>query len=122
LANWLPRRCKEASEGSLSPAYPALDQIPGWREAQRSGTPTRPAGSSAWTRRPPTWPPTTNGPGTIRPRTSRNAPWASGCIPKRITRRAGKLDAAKEKQLDEVVPGWRQGRERSAQRQIRDRE
>lgn len=30
----------------------------------------------------------------------------------RITDRAGKLTPAKEKQLDKVIPGWRQGRQR----------
>ena len=30
----------------------------------------------------------------------------------RITYRAGKLDPAKEAQLNEVIPGWRQGRPR----------
>jgi hypothetical protein len=32
----------------------------------------------------------------------------------RIDYRAGKLTAAKEKQLNEVIPGWRHGRSRRA--------
>ncbi|GAC1353417.1 MAG: hypothetical protein NVSMB43_27320 [Pseudarthrobacter sp.] len=32
LATWLARRRSEAADGTLSPAYAALDTIPGWRE------------------------------------------------------------------------------------------
>ncbi|SEQ59732.1 helicase associated domain-containing protein [Arthrobacter sp. OV608] len=122
LANWLPRRRKEASEGSLSPAYAALNQVPGWREypTKRDADEARwkqpldqaaayLAADNQWARHNKTEDQSERTLGV----------WLHT---QRITRRAGKLDAAKEKQLDEVVPGWRQGRARSAQRRIRDRE
>ncbi|WP_455834107.1 helicase associated domain-containing protein [Pseudarthrobacter siccitolerans] len=110
LAAWLQRRRKEAAEGALSPAYADLDQIPGWREHVTK----RCADEARWKQRLDEVAAYLAA-GNQWPRHNKTEDQEERTLgvwlhTQRITRRAGKLDAAKEKQLDEVVPGWRQGR------------
>jgi hypothetical protein len=111
LATWLQRRRKDAAEGTLSPAVAeALDTIPGWREhtAKRAADAARwqqrLAAVTAWLAASQDWP-RHNKTEDQEERTL--GVWLHT---QRIDARAGKLTAAKEKQLNEVIPGWRQGR------------
>ncbi|SEQ04956.1 helicase associated domain-containing protein [Arthrobacter sp. OV608] len=111
MAEWLTRRRKDDAKGTLSPTYAeALDSIPGWRQ----NTAKREADAVRW-----------------KDRLTEVAAWLAGgndwprhqktderdertlgvwLHTQRIDHRAGKLTAAKEAQLNEVIPGWRQGR------------
>lgn len=114
LATWLQRRRREAADGTLSPAYArALVSIPNWREQ-----PTRRAADKVrWTQRlgevasylasRNDWP--------RHHRTEDQDERTLGIWlhTQRIGSRAGSISPAREKQLDEVIPGWRQGRTRS---------
>jgi len=112
LAGWLLRRRKEAAEGCLSPAYASLDKIPGWREYPTK----RDADEARWKQRLDEVAAYLAA-GNQWPRHNKTEDQEERTLgvwlhTQRITRRTGKLDAAKEKQLDAVVPGWKQGRTR----------
>ncbi|WP_181037592.1 helicase associated domain-containing protein [Arthrobacter sp. ZGTC412] len=111
LGAWLVHRRREAAQGSLSPIYrEALAVIPGWdkpstrkaddeaRWQQRLGElqKIRVAGGD-WPRHQKT--------DDIHERTL--GVWLHG---QRIDYRKGRLAPAKEKKLNEVLPGWREGR------------
>lgn len=113
LATWLHRRRKDAAEGTLSPVYAqALDSVPGWREqptkreADEARWKQRLAEVAAYLAAGNEWP-RHNKTDDQEERTL--GVWLHS---QRITYRAGKLTAAKEKQLNKVIPGWRQGRQR----------
>jgi hypothetical protein len=111
LGVWLHRRRQEASRGVLSPIYQeALDVVPGWHQAstkkaddearwkQRLSQVARHlAGGNDWPRHNKT---------DIKEERVLGV-WLHG-----IDHRAGRLDPAKEAQLDALIPGWRQGRAR----------
>lgn len=111
LASWLYRRRKEAAAGTLSPIYrEGLAVIPGW-----DGPSTHAAEAAArWQRRLQDLQEFS---ATVKdwPRHQKTADryerdlgvWLHG---QRIDYRAGRLDTAKEKQLNELLPGWREGR------------
>lgn len=113
LAGWLARRRKDAVDGTLVPAYAAaLDTIPGWREhttkrdADAARWAQRLAEVSAWLAAGNDWPRHQK----TDDRDERTlGVWLHS---QRIDARAGKLTAIKEKQLNGVIPGWRQGRQR----------
>jgi hypothetical protein len=111
LGAWLARRRRQASEGALSPAYrAALAVIPGWDRPS-----TRKAEDEArWQQRLEKlhairlaggdWPRHQK----TDDRYERTlGVWLHG---QRIEYRAGRLDPAKEKKLNEILPGWREGR------------
>ncbi|MDQ0923372.1 hypothetical protein QF038_001880 [Pseudarthrobacter sp. W1I19] len=113
LAVWLHRRRKDAAQGTLSPAYAdALDVIPDWRKpsAKQADDEAR------WTQRlaevasyraaDNDWP--------RHNKTNDQSERVLGVWlhVQRINDRAGKLDPAKKTKLDEIIPGWRQGRAR----------
>ena len=113
LAEWLTRRRKDAADGPLSPAYAeALDAIPGWREH----TAKRAADAVRWKQRleeVAAW----LAAGNDWPRHQKTEDQEERTLgvwlhTQRIDARAGKLTPAKEKQLNEAIPGWRQGRQR----------
>ncbi|MDT0168891.1 helicase associated domain-containing protein [Pseudarthrobacter sp. BRE9] len=113
LAGWLARRRKEAAEGSLSPVYAqGLDAIPRWRDypTKRDADATRwqqrLAEVAAWLAAGGDWP--------RHSKTDEHEERTLGVWlhTQRIDHRAGKLTSAKEKQLNTVIPGWRQGRQR----------
>jgi hypothetical protein len=113
LAEWLTRRHRDSAEGTLSPAYAdALETIPGWREhtAKRAADAARWKQRleevSAWLAAGNDWP--------LHNKTDDREERTLGVWlhTQRIDARAGKLTAVKEKQLNEVIPGWRQGRVR----------
>lgn len=115
LAGWLIRRRRDAAERTLSPAYAeALETIPGWREhtAKRAADAARWKQRleevSAWLAAGNDWPRHQK---TDHPEELTLGVWLHT---QRIDRRAGKLNAAKEKQLNEFLPGWRQGRQGGA--------
>jgi hypothetical protein len=113
LGVWLLRRRREAAEGNLASAYrDALAAIPGWdspstRKADDAGrwqkrleeiAKLRDAGGD-WPRHQKT-----------DDRVERTlGVWLHT---QRIDYRAGKLSSAKEYSLNEVLPGWREGRGR----------
>jgi hypothetical protein len=112
LAGWLARRRVQAAAGALSPAYAALDTIPNWRDQPTK----RDADAARWKQRLAEvagylatgneWPRVNK----TEDRDERTlGVWLHT---QRIDYRAGKLTAAKEAQLNEVIPGWRQGRPR----------
>ncbi len=117
LAVWLHRRRKEAAQGTLSPAYAdALDVIPNWRKpsAKQADDEARwtqlltevaeyRAAGNDWPRHNK----------TNDPLERRLGVWLHS---QRINDRAGKLNPAKRTQLDAVIPGWRQGRQKAAKR------
>ncbi|MBT2568160.1 helicase associated domain-containing protein [Arthrobacter sp. ISL-85] len=113
LAEWLTRRRKDAAAGALSPAYAtALDAIPNWRDhstkrdADAARWKQRLAEVAAWVAAGNDWP-RHQKTGDREERTL--GVWLHT---QRINQRAGKLTAAKEKQLNKDIPGWRQGRVR----------
>ncbi|BCW78883.1 helicase associated domain-containing protein [Arthrobacter sp. NicSoilC5] len=113
LAGWLTRRRREAAEGGLSPVYAqALDTIPGWRDYPTK----RDADAARWQQRLVEVAAWLAG-GNDWPRHNKTEDQEERTLgvwlhTQRIDYRAGKLTAAKEKQLNDVIPGWRQGRAR----------
>lgn len=113
LAGWLARRRQEAAEGSLSPVYAlALDAIPGWRDQLTK----RDADAARWQRRLVEVTAWLAG-GNDWPRHNKIDDQVERTLgvwlhTQRIDARAGKLTAAKVQQLNDVIPGWRQGRVR----------
>ena len=111
LAEWLTRRRKEAAAGTLSPVYAtALDTIPSWREQPTK----READATRWQRRLAEVAAYLAA-GNDLPRHNKTDDQEERTLgvwlhTQRIDFRAGKLTAAKEKQLNEVIPAWRQGR------------
>jgi Helicase associated domain len=121
LGSWLVHRRREAAQGTLSPIYrEALAVVPGWDKLS-----TRKADDEArWQQRLEElqkiraargdWPRHQKTDDTHE-RTL--GVWLHG---QRIDYRAGRLDPAKEKMLNEVIPGWREGRgHRGGRRQPR---
>ncbi|TQJ36742.1 helicase associated domain-containing protein [Arthrobacter sp. SLBN-122] len=113
LAAWLVRRRHDAGNGTLSPAYAlALDTIPNWRDyptkrdADEVRWKQRLAEVAAYLAAGHDWP-RHNKTDNQEERTL--GVWLHT---QRIDYRAGKLTSAKEAQLNEVIPGWRQGRRR----------
>ena len=113
LAEWLVRRRKDAANGTLSPVYTeGLDTIPGWRDY-----PTKlDTDATRWTQRFGELAAYLAA-GHELPRHNKTDDGQERTLgvwlhSQRITARAGKLDSAKEKQLNETIPGWRQGRAR----------
>ncbi|UKA73400.1 helicase associated domain-containing protein [Arthrobacter sp. FW306-06-A] len=111
LASWLANRRRDAAEGTLSPTYRyALAVIPGWDKPS-----TRKAeDEKRWHQRLKElhriraaggdWP--------RHQKTDDQAErtlgvWLHG---QRIDYRAGRMDPAKEQQLNTLLPGWREGR------------
>lgn len=113
LTAWLHHRRQEAAQGTLSPTYAqALDSIPGWskpstRQADdQARWEQRLAEVSAYRAADNDW-----------PRHNKTQDQSERVLGvwlhvQRMNDRAGKLDPAKKAQLDEVIPGWRQGRRR----------
>lgn len=111
LAAWLANRRRQAAEGTLSPVYrDALSVIPGWDESSR-----RKADDEArWKQRLKEirriraaggdWPRHQK---TDDKHERSLGVWLHG---QRIDYRAGRLAPAKEKKLNELLPGWREGR------------
>lgn len=113
LAAWLHHRRQEAAHGTLSPVYAeALNVIPGWSSPStkqandKARWKQRLAEVSAYRAAGHDWP--------RHNKTSNQTERVLGVWlhTQRIDYRAGKLTAAKETQLNEVLPGWRQGRAR----------
>ncbi|MEW1810476.1 helicase associated domain-containing protein [Pseudarthrobacter phenanthrenivorans] len=113
MAAWLHRRRQEAAQGTLSPVYAkALDVIPGWSRRSRKQADDearwkrRLAEVSAYRAGNHDWP--------RHNKTNDQTERVLGVWlhTQRIDYRAGKLTAAKETRLNEVIPGWRQGRAR----------
>ena len=113
LAEWLTRRRKDAGDGTLSPAYAAaLDAIPNWQDYPTK----RDADAARWTRRVAEMTAYLAA-GRDWPRHNKTEDQDERTLgvwlhTQRIDYRAGKLSAAKEAQLNKVIPGWRQGRSR----------
>lgn len=112
LAGWLARRRAQAAAGTLSPTYAALDTIPNWRDQPTK----RDADAARWQQRlvevaaylaaANEWP-------RVNKTNDRDERVLGVWLhTQRIDYRAGKLTAAKEAQLNEAIPGWRQGRAR----------
>lgn len=123
LSAWLVRRRRDAAQGTLSPTYrEALAVIPGWDKPS-----TRKADDEArWQQRLEElqnlraaggdWPRHQK---TDDKRERTLGVWLHG---QRIDYRAGRLVPAKEKKLNEVLPGWRDGRgHRGGRRQPRSK-
>ncbi|MFF1880191.1 helicase associated domain-containing protein [Pseudarthrobacter sp. NPDC058196] len=113
LAGWLARQRQRAAAGTLTPVYaPVLDQVPGWR-----GYPTkRDVDAARWKQRLAEVAAYLAA-GNEWPRHNKTQDQQERTLgvwlhTQRIDYRAGKLTAAKEKQLNQVIPGWRQGRPR----------
>ncbi|MBT2566224.1 helicase associated domain-containing protein [Arthrobacter sp. ISL-85] len=113
LAEWLTRQRKDSAAGTLSPTYAkALDTIPGWRDnptkrdTDAARWKQRLAEVTAWRAAGNDWP--------RHQKTDNQEERTLGVWlhTQRIDHRAGKLTDAKEKQLNKVIPGWRQGRVR----------
>lgn len=111
LGAWLVHRRREAAQGTLSSFYrEALAVIPGWDEPS-----TRKADDEArWQQRLEEIQ-KLRASGSDWPRHQKTEDthertlgvWLHG---QRIAYRAGRLAPAKEKKLNEVLPGWREGR------------
>lgn len=111
LGVWLHRRRQEAAQGVLSPIYKeALDAIPGWHYPSTKKTDDEArwkqrlaevadylAGGNDWPRHNKT---------DIKEERVLGV-WLHV---QRTNHRAGRLDSAKEAQLNAVIPGWRHGR------------
>jgi hypothetical protein len=123
LGAWVVRRRRDAAQGTLSPTYrEALAVIPGWDKPS-----TRKADDEArWQQRLAElqnlraaggdWPRHQK---TDDKRERTLGVWLHG---QRIDYRAGRLAHAKEKKLNDVLPGWRDGRgHRGGRRQPRSR-
>lgn len=113
LATWLGRRREEAADGTLSPAYgDALNTIPGW------GAPSmKHVNDEARWKQRLSEVAAYLGAGNEWPRHNKTKDQEERTLgvwlhTQRIDYRAGKLTAVKEAQLNEVIPGWRQGRPR----------
>lgn len=113
LATWLQRRRKEAADGDLSPVYAqALEAIPNWREqptkrdADAARWQQRLAAVTAWLVAGGDWP--------RHNKTDEHEERTLGVWlhTQRIDHRAGRFDPAREKLLNETIPGWRHGRQR----------
>lgn len=111
LAGWLARRRTQAAEGSLSLVYAqALDAIPGWRDyptkrdADAVRWKQRLAEVAAYLAAGRDWP------RHNKTDDHEERPLGVWLHTQRIDYRAGKLTSAKEKQLNDVIPGWRHGR------------
>ncbi|WP_227008360.1 helicase associated domain-containing protein [Pseudarthrobacter sp. AB1] len=111
LGVWLARRRREAVEGTLSPAYAdALVAIPGWDRPS-----TRKADDEArWQRRLEELQ-ECRAAGSDWPRHQKTEDAHERAVGvwlhvQRIDYRAGRLDLAKESKLNELLPGWQEGR------------
>lgn len=117
LNSWLYHRRRESAQGTLSPALrDGLDVIPGWYQA----SPRKAEDEARWQQRLKElqalraaggdWP---------RHQKTQDADervlgvWLHG---QRINYNQGKLAKEKESQLNEVLPGWREGRRRTGGR------
>jgi hypothetical protein len=113
LAGWLARCRKQAAADVLSPTYAeALDIIPAWRDYPMK----RDADAARWQQRL----------AEVRAYLAAGSDWPRHnktddqeertlgvwLHTQRIDNRDGKLTDAREEQLNEVIPGWRQGRSR----------
>jgi len=113
LAGWLTRRREQAAVGVLSPIYAeALDAISGWRNYPTK----RDADAVRWTQRLSEVAAYLAA-GHEFPRHNKTNDQEERTLgvwlhTQRIDHRAGKLTPAKEQQLNTVIPGWRQGRQR----------
>lgn len=113
LGVWLHRRRQEAAKGVLSPIYQeALEAIPGWH---RSST-KKAEDEARWKQRLTEVADYLAG-GNDWPRHNKTQIKEERVMgvwlhTQRIDHRAGRLDPAKEAQLNAVIPGWRQGRAR----------
>lgn len=111
LGLWLHRRRQEAAQGILLPIYAdALKAIPGWDQGS-----TKKADDEARWKQRLTEVATYRAHGNDWPRHSKTDVPQERLLGvwlhvQRIKYRAGRLDPAKEGQLDAVIPGWRQGR------------
>lgn len=112
LAGWLARRRAQAAAGTLSPAYAALDTIPNWRDhptkrdIDAARWKQRLAEVAAYLAAGNEWP-------RVNKTDDRDERVLGVWLhTQRIDYRIGKLTAAKEARLNEVIPGWRQGRPR----------
>lgn len=117
LGVWLHRRRQEAAQGVLSPIYKeALGAVPGWDTPSSK----KADGEVRWKQRLAEvgdymsrgndWPRHNK---TVVKEERVLGVWLHG---QRINYRKGALDAAKEAQMDAVLPGWRQGRPRGRRR------
>lgn len=111
LESWLANRRRQAAEGTLSPAYrEGLAVIPGWDKTSRS----KADDEARWQQRLDELR-RIRAAGGDWPRHQKTddldermlGVWLHG---QRIEYRAGRLDPAREKKLNEIVPGWREGR------------
>jgi hypothetical protein len=113
LAGWLKRRREQAAAGTLSPVFgEALGKIPRWRDYPTK----RDADAARWQQRLAEVAAYLAA-GNELPRHSKIEDQHERTLgvwlhTQRIDHRAGKLTAAKEAQLNKVIPGWRQGRPR----------
>jgi hypothetical protein len=111
LGVWLHRRRQEAAQGVLSPVYrEALDVIPGWHHPSTKKTDDE----ARWKQRLAEVADSLAG-GNDWPRHNKTDIKEERVLGvwlhiQRINHRAGRLDPAKEAQLNAVIPGWRQGR------------
>lgn len=121
LAGWLTRRREQAAAGSLSPAYAqGLDRIPGWRDQPTK----RDADAARWKQRLAEVTAYLAA-GNDWPRHNKTEDHEERVLgvwlhTQRMDYRAGKLTPAKETRLNEVIPGWRQGRQRRGANSRRD--
>lgn len=113
LAAWLRHRRQEAAQGTLSPVYAeALNLTPGW-----SRPPAKQADDQARWKQRLTQVYAYRAAGNDWPRHNKIQDRAERILgvwlhTQRIYYRSGKLSAAKETQLNEMIPGWRTGRVR----------
>ncbi|WP_142059537.1 helicase associated domain-containing protein [Pseudarthrobacter sp. B4EP4b] len=111
LESWLANRRRQAAEGTLSPAYrEGLAVIPDWDKTSRS----KADDEARWQQRLDELR-RIRAAGGDWPRHQKTddldermlGVWLHG---QRIEYRAGRLDPAREKKLNEILPGWREGR------------
>lgn len=111
LSAWLHHRRQEAAQGTLSPVYAeALNVIPDWSRPS-----TKAADDEARWKQRLAEVTAYRAAGNDWPRHNKTTDHAERVLgvwlhTQRIDYRAGKLTPAKETQLNEVIPGWRQGR------------